>query len=84
MPSINQMNPLPLPSHVHYQLLLEILERQTVIVSDQYPALRGQVQQLMFSLRKALAQQKQLEDICQQTKVPYEYRWSNEGRPLEK
>jgi hypothetical protein len=70
------MDPIPLPSHVHYELLLQLLERKALFAANQKPLLREQVQQLIITLRKALAQQKQLEAICQQTYIPYEYRWS--------
>lgn len=40
------------------------------------PAIQEQVHQLIITLRKALAQQKQLEDSCQRYKVPIDYRWS--------
>lgn len=72
----NQMKPIPLPSHVHYELLLQLLERKTAIAVEQNPALRDQLKQLLISLRKAVAQQKQIEAICDQNKIPYEYRWS--------
>ncbi|AFY78839.1 MAG: DUF5340 domain-containing protein [Hydrococcus sp. C42_A2020_068] len=76
------MEPLPLPSHIHYELLLQLLERQTLFAANQNPVLRDQVQQLIATLRKAFAQQKQLEATCQQTYVSFEHRWSlNSGRP---
>jgi hypothetical protein len=78
------MEPLPLPSHIHYELLLQLLERQTLFAANQNPILREQVQQLIVTLRKALAQQKQLEATCQQTYVSFEHRWSlNSVRPGE-
>jgi hypothetical protein len=70
------MKPVPLPSHIHYELLLQLLERQTVAATEHQSALKEQVQQLMISLRKAFAQQKQLEDFCRQNQVPCEHRWS--------
>jgi hypothetical protein len=70
------MEPLPLPSHVHYELLLQLLERRTLLAADRNPIVREQVQQLIVSLRRAYAQQKQLEAICQQTYLPIEHRWS--------
>ncbi|NJL91223.1 MAG: DUF5340 domain-containing protein [Coleofasciculaceae cyanobacterium SM2_1_6] len=70
------MSPLPLPSHVHYELLLQLLEQQTAFAANQQPQLREQVQQLIYSLRKALTQQKQIENTCEQFRVPVEYRWS--------
>jgi hypothetical protein len=70
------MKPIPLPSHVHYELLLQLLERKTLAALEQQPALREQAQQVIISLRKAYAQQKHLEDICQQSQIPVECRWS--------
>lgn len=70
------MKPIPIPSQIHYELLLQLLERKTIIEVEKHPALREQVQQLIISLRKALAQQKQIEAICQQTNIPVEQRWS--------
>ena len=70
------MDPISLPSHVHYELLLQLLERKTLLATDRQPDLRDKVQQLIITLRKALAQQKQLETICEQTRIPFEYRWS--------
>jgi hypothetical protein len=70
------MEQIPLPSHIHYELLLQLLERQTSFAANQNQAAREQVQQLIATLRKALAQQKQLETYCDRTNIPYEYRWS--------
>jgi hypothetical protein len=67
---------LPLPSHIHYELLLQLLERQTMAAAYQNPALRMQVQELIITLRKALSQQRQLEEMCEQSKIPLEYYWS--------
>lgn len=78
------MEPIPLPSHIHYELLLQLLERQTMSAVGQVPSQREQVQQLIVTLRKALAQQKQLEDRCERANVPIEYRWSlNESNTEE-
>lgn len=70
------MEPIPLPSYIHYELLLQLLERQTSFAANQKPVIREQVQQLIVTLRKALAQQKQLEESCQRANLPIEYRWS--------
>lgn len=75
------MKPIPLPSHVHYELLLQLLERQTLSAVNQHPDRREQVYQLIITLRKAFAQQKQLEAHCQQTQVEIEYRWSLQAPP---
>lgn len=81
------MPPLPLPSHVHYELLLQLLEQQTAFAANQKPQIREQVQQLIYSLRKALSQQKRLETTCDQLNIPVEYRWSialeHQDRALE-
>lgn len=68
------MEPIPLPSYIHYELLLQLLERQTMFaVGDRQ---REQVQQLIVALRKALAQQKHLEGELKRLNQPIEYRWS--------
>ena len=78
------MEPIPLPSYVHYELLLQLLERQTSFAVSQQPAVRDQVQQLIITLRKALAQQKQIEQSCQRANLPIDYRWSLNSLNLEK
>ncbi|MBD2020781.1 DUF5340 domain-containing protein [Leptolyngbya sp. FACHB-36] len=70
------MEPIPLPSHIHYELLLQLLERQTMFAVGPKSAMQEQVQQLIITLRKALAQQKQLEENCQRYHRSVEYRWS--------
>jgi Family of unknown function (DUF5340) len=77
------MEPIPLPSYVHYELLLQLLERQTSFAASQKPAVREQVHQLISTLRKALAQQKQLEQTCERANLPIEYRWSLNNVGLE-
>ena len=77
------MEPIPLPSYIHYELLLQLLERQTSFAVNQKPAVREQVHQLIAALRKALAQQKQLEQTCQRANLPVEYRWSLNSVSLE-
>jgi len=78
------MQPIPVPSHVHYELLLQLLERQTWVAVEGQSVQREQVHQLISTLRKALAQQRQLEQSCQRSNLPVEYRWSlNEGIPKE-
>lgn len=70
------MAPIPLPSHVHYELLLQLLERQTMFAVGQNSPQRDQVRQLIATLRKAFAQQKRLEESCQHENLAIEYRWS--------
>ena len=77
------MEPIPLPSPVHYELVLQLLERQTLSAIGQNPVLRDQVNQLIITLRKAAAQQKQLEASCQQAHLKYDFRWSLNHRELD-
>jgi hypothetical protein len=70
------MDPIPLPSHIHYELLLQLLERQTLFAVDPQSPQRAQVQELIITLRKALSQQKYLESMCDRANQPIEYRWS--------
>jgi hypothetical protein len=78
---MNSMEPVPLPSHIHYELLLQMLERQTIHAVDR-SVLQEQVQQLIITLRKALSQQKHLEAACERYKLPVDYRWSlNQAMP---
>lgn len=69
------MDHLPLPSHVHYELMLQLLERKAITLAYDEPNVREKLQQLIITLRKALAQQKQLEAICDQIHLPVEHRW---------
>ncbi len=78
------MEPIPLPSHVHYELLLQLLERQTLFSLKHKSLQQEQVMELIVTLRKALAQQKHLEESCQRVGLPIEYRWSlNSPEPGE-
>ena len=70
------MEPIPLPSHIHYELLLQLLERQTMFAVSQKPQQREQVHQLIITLRKAYSQQKHLEENCERNRLDVEYRWS--------
>ncbi len=69
-------SPLPLPSHIHYELLLQLLERQTAQGIHQEVPQKEQLQALIGTLRKAFSQQKQLEESCQRAQIPVEYHWS--------
>ncbi|GET38380.1 DUF5340 domain-containing protein [Microseira wollei] len=70
------MEQIPLPSPIHYELVLQMLERQTMFAVTGTPAMREKVQQLIVTMRKAAAQQKQLEEIFQQAGLQVDYRWS--------
>jgi hypothetical protein len=70
------MEPIPLPSHIHYELLLQLLERKTARALDKNPAQQEQAQELIVTLRKALVLQRQLEESCKRSNMPIDYRWS--------
>ena len=70
------MEPIPLPSPIHYELILQLLERQTMTSLGQNQDLRNQVNQLIITMRKAASQQKRLEEIFQSSSVKIDYRWS--------
>lgn len=80
------MNPLPLPAHVHYELLLQLLEQQSMAVLQEMnldPAQAGKLRSAreylhttLVMIRKALVLQKQLEEMCELQGIPVSYRWS--------
>ena len=71
------MEPIPLPSHIHYELLLQILERQTMAaVRGNSTTYQDQVHNVIIALRKAMSQQKQLEEHLGRANIPVDYRWS--------
>jgi hypothetical protein len=77
---------LPVPSHIHYELLLQLLERQTLPTLHneiKQPHLgaklnvsRGHLQAAIINLRKAFALQKQVEELCEYHGIEVSYRWS--------
>ncbi|WP_026104274.1 DUF5340 domain-containing protein [Anabaena sp. PCC 7108] len=70
------MEQLPLPAPIHYELILQLLEKQTMSAVSQNQDLRHQVTQLIITMRKAAAQQKRLEEICQAAAIAVDHRWS--------
>jgi predicted ATPase len=70
------MDKIKLPSLVHYELILQVLERQTMIDADRNPLVRDRVQQLIVTLRKALSQHKLLEDTCEHQQMEVEHIWA--------
>lgn len=75
--------PLPLPSHIHYELLLQLLERQTAQEIPQQHPQKEQLRTLIGTLRKAFSQQKQLEESCHRQQIPIEYHWSLNSGPTD-
>jgi hypothetical protein len=86
------VNPIPVPSHIHYELLLQLLERQTLPAMQDHHApafaphsrmAREQIQSMIVMVRKAIALQRQLEETLEQQGIPISYRWSlNEAKNL--
>lgn len=73
------MKRIPIPAHVHYEILLRMLERQTFpVVEEQDYGNRARMQELINSLRKALSQQQQLEEDWRQKGYQVDYRWHAE------
>jgi Family of unknown function (DUF5340) len=67
---------MQLPSLIHYELVLQILEKQTLPDSDdQDPQVRQQVQQLIVTMRKAISQQRLFEEDCQRRHIDVEHHW---------
>ncbi len=70
------MSKIQLPSLIHYELVLQILEKQTLPKSDdQDPQVRQQVQQLIVTMRKAISQQRLLEEDCLRRQLEVEHHW---------
>ena len=70
------MKLIPLPSPIHYELILQLLEKQTMTSLGQNQDLRNQVNQLIITMRKAASQQKRLEEIFQSSSMMIDHRWS--------
>jgi hypothetical protein len=70
------METIPLPAYIHYELILQLLERKTRLAINHNSPQYKEVEQLIITLRKALAMQKQLEESCVRSNFNIEYRWS--------
>lgn len=80
------MNSLPVPSHIHYELLLQLLERQTLPglhnemkqphIGSKLNVSREHLQAAIINLRKAFALQKQVEEMLEYHGIAVSYRWS--------
>jgi hypothetical protein len=77
---------IPVPSHIHYELLLQLLERQTLPALRELgtqpnfahldKSAREKIQTAIIMLRKAMALQKQFEEACAYQGLEISYRWS--------
>ncbi len=76
------MESIPLPSHVHYELLLQLLERKTMPTLSPGTEEYRQVQELIALLRKAYSVQKHLEASAERQHRAVDYLWSlNQSQP---
>jgi hypothetical protein len=73
------MDAVPLPSHIHYELLLQLLEQQTTFSLKNHSQHRELAHELIITLRKALVQQQRLEEMCATANLAVEYRWALNG-----
>ncbi|BAC90496.1 DUF5340 domain-containing protein [Gloeobacter violaceus] len=73
------MMQIPVPAHIHYETLLRVLERQTAaaVIQVDHASLE-ELQELMRTLRKALSQQKHLEERWERQGLHLDPRWSYE------
>ena len=69
------MSAIPVPSHIHYELLLQLLERQSIVAVEKRQH-QEQMQQLIITLRKAAVLQQQLEEDLERDGLAVEYHWS--------
>jgi Family of unknown function (DUF5340) len=70
------MDRIKLPSLVHYELILQVLERQTMLCADRDPIVKERVRQLIVTLRKALSEHKLLEATCAHQHMEIEHVWA--------
>lgn len=76
------MESISLPSHVHYELLLQLLERKTMPMMSPGTEEYRQVQELIALLRKAYSVQKHLEANAERQHRSVDYLWSlNQPHP---
>lgn len=72
------MDSIPLPSPIHYEVPLQLLEQKASFALGGHPAQREMLHELMATLRKAMAQQRRLEESCARDGLAVEHRWSLE------
>jgi hypothetical protein len=74
---------VPVPSHIHYESLLQILEQTSLTSLPPSSPAYQQLHAAVIHLRKALRLQKQFEEEWQLTGGTVDYQWSV-NRPLPK
>jgi hypothetical protein len=77
------VNPIPIPSAIHYELPLQLLEQEAHFALVHHATQRQMVQELIATLRKALALQKRLEESCARDGLSVDHRWSLSHQELD-
>ncbi len=73
---------VPVPAHIHYELVLQILEQASLPTLPPNSSGYQQLHSAVIHLRKALRLQKQFEEEWQAGGGSVEYQWSlNRDRP---
>ncbi len=73
---------VPVPAHIHYELVLQILEQVSLPALPPNSSGYQQLHSSVIHLRKALRLQKQFEEEWQLAGGSVEYQWSlNRDRP---
>lgn len=73
---------VPVPAHIHYELVLQILEQVSLPALPPNSSGYQQLHSAVIHLRKALRLQKQFEEEWQLAGGSVEYQWSlNRDRP---
>lgn len=72
------MASIPLPSHIHYEVPLQLLEQKARFAVGGHPAQREMLHELIATLRKAMVQQRRLEESCERDGLEVDYRWGLE------
>ncbi len=77
------MSLIPIPSTVHYEVPLQILEQQTLRAISGHPEQRQLAHEMVITLRKVMALQRRLEESCEESHIQLEHRWSLEQRTFD-
>lgn len=70
------MDSIPLPSPIHYEVPLQLLEQKARFAVGGHPAQREMLHELIATLRKAMVQQRRLEESCAREGLEVDHRWS--------
>jgi hypothetical protein len=79
---VTALDSIPLPSPIHYEVPLQLLEQKASFAVGGHPAQREMLHELIATLRKAMAQQRRLEESCEREGLTVDHRWSLGDYPL--